>query len=415
MKSLRRQAEPQAHARAHTLAPTPPATDADAPPPSLVDAPRPGPDAFAPPSDSGDAGAARPLAPARWDWTEVRRVLVVRLRSIGDTVLATPSLHALRRFLPDARIDVLLEDWVAPLLEGSAEVDRVVTVRRKSKSSRLRVARALRAENYDVVYNLHGGSTAALIVRATGARRRVGYGDYAYASLHNHTAPPSSALWGRAQTHSAEQQLALLGWTGVPVTDRPATRLAVTHEADARVARRLRDAKLDEGAAFTLVHPAAAFETKTWAAEKFARVVEHLAARGLASVAVAGPGESRVLEEVRAHTRTPLVSFADLTLPELTALAARASLFVGNDSGVAHIAAAVRVPQVVVFGSSNVAHWRPWSPVAAEVVREEMPCAPCPGYTCSEFDAPECIRRVRVEHVTAAVERVLAISRESGV
>src|SRR5215212_7412261 len=91
------------------------------------------------------AGAAeagpRPLAPARWDWSRVRSVLVVRLRSIGDTVLATPSLHALRRFLPHARIDVLLEDWVAPLLEGSGDVDRVLTVRRKSQSSRLRVAR----------------------------------------------------------------------------------------------------------------------------------------------------------------------------------------------------------------------------------------------------------------------------------
>jgi predicted lipopolysaccharide heptosyltransferase III len=413
MKSLRRQAEP----RTHTRAPTPPATNAFAPPPSFVDASRPGSDAdaFAPPSGSDDAGAARPLAPARWDWSEVRRVLVVRLRSIGDTVLATPSLHALRRFLPGARLDVLLEDWVAPLLEVSREVDRVVTVRRKSKSSRLQVARKLRAEKYDVVYNLHGGSTAALIVRATGARYRVGYSDYAYASLHNHAAPPSSALWERAQTHSAEQQLALLGWTGVPVTDRPAARLAVSADAAARVARRLRDARVDEGVAFALVHPAAAFETKTWAAEKFARVVEHLAARGLVSVAVAGPGESRVLEEVRAHARAPLVSFADLSLPELTALAARASLFVGNDSGVAHIAAAVRVPQVVIFGSSNVAHWRPWSPVVAEVVREEMPCAPCPGYTCSEFDAPECIRRVSVERVNAAVERVLALSRESGV
>src|SRR5438045_6653083 len=136
----------------------------------------------------------RPLAPARWDWAAVRRVLVVRLRSIGDTLLATPSLHALRRFLPGARIDVLLEDWVAPLLEGSSEVDRVVAVRRKSKSSRLSVARGLRAENYDVVYNLHGGSTAALLTRATGARHRVGYADYAYASLHNHAAPPSSEL-----------------------------------------------------------------------------------------------------------------------------------------------------------------------------------------------------------------------------
>jgi heptosyltransferase-2/heptosyltransferase-3 len=91
----------------------------------------------------------------------------------------------------------------------------------------------------------------------------------------------------------------------------------------------------------------------------------------------------------------------------LTALAARARLFVGNDSGVAHIAAAVRVPSVVVFGSSNVAHWRPWSEAPSEVVREELACQPCPGYTCAEFDAPECIRRVPVERVAAAVERVL--------
>ena len=92
----------------------------------------------------------------------------------------------------------------------------------------------------------------------------------------------------------------------------------------------------------------------------------------------------------------------------MTALASRARLFVGNDSGVAHVAAAVSVPQVVVFGSSNVAHWSPWTRAPFEVVREEMPCAPCPGYTCSEFDAPECIRRVPVSRVTAAVERVLA-------
>ncbi|HEX8558277.1 MAG TPA: glycosyltransferase family 9 protein [Pyrinomonadaceae bacterium] len=350
----------------------------------------------------------RPLAPARWDWSGVRRVLVVRLRSIGDTVLATPSLHALRRFLPGARIDVLLEDWVAPLLEGSADVDRVVTVRRKSNSSRLAVARRLRAEGYDVAYNLHGGSTAALMLRASGARHRVGYADYSYASLHNHAAPPSSELWGREKTHSAEQQLALLGWTGVPVTDRPASRLAVVPAAAASVARRLREeAGLEDGRPFALIHPAAAFDTKTWAAENFARVVGHLAARGLASVAVGAGAESKVVDEVRARSTSKLAGFTDLSLPELTALAARAALFVGNDSGVAHVAAAVGAPQVVVFGSSNVAHWRPWTRGPAEVVREEMACAPCPGYTCAEFGAPECIRRVPVERVFAAVERVL--------
>jgi heptosyltransferase-3 len=392
MKPLVRQTEPRAYA------PTPPAGPSAT---AVGDASAPG---------VSNAGAEpRPLAPARWDWSEVRRVLVVRLRSIGDTVLATPSLYALRRFLPGARIDVLLEDWVAPLLEGSDVVDNVVTVRRKSNSSRLSVARQLRAERYDVAYNLHGGSTAALLTRASGARHRVGFAAYSYAALHNHLAPPSAELWGREKTHSAEQQLALLGWTGVPVTDRPASRLAVSGEASASIARRLREqAGLDGSQPFALVHPAAAFDTKTWAAGNFARVVERLAARGLTSVAVAGPGEAKVIDEVRAHTPSPLAGFTDLSLPELTALAARASLFVGNDSGVAHVAAAVGTPSVVVFGSSNVAHWRPWTTAPAEVVREEMPCAPCPGYTCAEFDAPECIRRVPVERVNAAVERVLA-------
>src|SRR5882762_11019875 len=81
------------------------------------------------------------LAPARWDWSDVRRVLVVRLRSIGDTVLTTPSLFALRRFLPDAQIDILLEDWVAPVLDGFEHVNNLITLERKSTTSRARAAR----------------------------------------------------------------------------------------------------------------------------------------------------------------------------------------------------------------------------------------------------------------------------------
>ena len=353
--------------------------------------------------------ASAPLAPARWDWGAVRRVLVVRLRSIGDTVLATPALYALRRFLPDARIDVLLEDWVAPVLEGSVDVDEVIAVRRGSTTiERARLARQLRRRRYDVAYNLHGGTTATLLMRAAGARHRVGFASYRYRALLNHQAPPASDLWGRRQTHSVEQQLALLGWTGVPVSDRPATRLTVGARAAERVGAKLRGANVDDAAPLALVHPAAAFESKQWAAENFARVVESLHALGLRAIAVAAPNEKHVLNELARSTRAPLVTFADFSLPEVVALAARAHLFVGNDSGVAHIAAAVGTPSVVVFGSSNVAHWRPWGAAPAEVVREEMPCAPCPGYTCKEFGEPRCIRNVPVERVTAAISRVLA-------
>ena len=350
----------------------------------------------------------QPLAPARWDWSEVRRVLVVRLRSIGDTVLATPALYALRRFLPDARIDLLLEDWVAPLLDGNPDVSRIVTVKRGSTVSRLSVVRQLRAARYDVAYNLHGGSTAALLTRASGARYRVGYASYRFNALHNHAAPPASELWRQEKTHSVEQQLALLGWTGVPVTDRPATRLFVTDQAAARVERKLSAADLPASQFFALFHPAAAFDSKRWDARNFARVADGLAARGFRIVALAAPDEWEVVRAFSESAQARVVSFNDLTLPEVGALAARARLFVGNDSGIAHIAAAVGTPSVVVFGSSNVAHWHPWSNAPAEVVREEMPCAPCAGYTCVEFGEAQCIRRVPVERVDAAVERVLA-------
>jgi lipopolysaccharide heptosyltransferase II len=350
--------------------------------------------------------AAQPLAPPRWDWREVRKVLLVRLRSIGDTVLATPSAFALKRFLPDVQVDMLVEDWVAPVLGNHPHIDNVIVLERGGFMTRARVARELRSAGYDVVYNLHGGTTATFLTRATGARHRVGYKSYQYAQLHNHQAPSPLLLWGQQKTHSVEQQLALLGWTGVPVTDRPRTQLGAPPEAGEVVDQRLIAAGLNNQK-IAVIHPAAAFATKQWATENFARVVEFLAERGYFSIAIAGPQESAILETLRSTASVPLATF-DLSLPEVTALAARSQLFVGNDSGIAHIAAAVGTPSVVVFGSSNVAHWRPWNRAAAEVVFEEMPCQPCHGYFCEQFAQPECILRVPVNRVTAAIDRVLS-------
>src|SRR5262249_58421642 len=97
-------------------------------------------------------------------------------------------------------------------------------------------------------------------------------------------------LWGQQKTHSVEQQLALLGWTGVPVTDRPRTTLGVSPQAAATINERLAKIGLEDRK-IALIHPAAAFATKQWATENFARVVEYLAERGIAPVAVAAPDE----------------------------------------------------------------------------------------------------------------------------
>jgi lipopolysaccharide heptosyltransferase II len=338
----------------------------------------------------------------RIDWTSVKRVLVVKLRSIGDTVLATPSLFALRRFLPNAQIDILLEEWVAQLLEGSDLVDNVLTIG-DSTSSRLSTARELRRQGYDVVFNLHGGTTATFLVRATGAPHRVGFSHYQYSFLYNHLLSSAADFWNKEHVHSAEQQLALIGSTKVMVDDRPKGGLKVTDKGQtARVS------EWHKRGNYTLLHPATAFFTKQWPAEKYAEVAEYLFEKGLFAIAVGSSGESAVLDEVVRTAKVPVTTFDDLTLPEITALASRARLFVGNDSGIAHIAAAVNTPSVVVFGSSNREHWRPWTDAPNEIVYEEFHCQPCAGYECKEFGDAPCIRSVASERVFAAIDRVLA-------
>jgi ADP-heptose:LPS heptosyltransferase len=353
------------------------------------------------------------------DWSTVKRVLVIRLRSIGDTVLATPSLGALKRFLPDAEIDVLLEKWVAPLLEGSEDINDVLSIGRTS-GDRLKTAAKLRRRGYDVVFNLHGGTTATLLAFATGARHRVGLGTYQYSFLYNHVLGSAYEFWGRKPLHSAEQQLALLGHVGVPVEHLPKSGLPVLPTAIASLNEKWNAAATESkttavvpnSGVFALIHPAAAFDTKQWPARNFALVIEHLHSKGILSVAVAAPNETAVLESLSELTRAPLLTFNDLSLPEITALASKARIFVGNDSGIAHIAAAVGTPTAVIFGSSNRDHWRPWTEAPSDIIFREFACQPCPGYSCGTFGEPRCILEVPVDDVIAAVDRLL--NKKSG-
>ncbi|MBX7054121.1 MAG: glycosyltransferase family 9 protein [Pyrinomonadaceae bacterium] len=342
------------------------------------------------------------------DWPNVRRVLVVRLRSIGDTVLATPSLIALRRSLPHAEIDILLEDWVAPVLDGFEGVN-VVAVS-TGNAAKLTAARYLRSRRYDVAINLHGGTTSSIFVRASGAKQRVGLSHYRYPRLYDHLFSSAADFWGRSEMHSAEQQLAVLGFAGIPVADRPKSRLAVTDEALRSLEAKFGafdGLRLSDAPSIGLIHPAAAFASKQWATGRFAEIAGHLAERGLKPVAVAAKSEAGILKKLAAISAVRVITFDDLTLPEITALSSRAAIFVGNDSGIAHIASAVGTPSVVVFGSSNRNHWHPWTDAANEIVFDPMPCQPCAGYECKVFGEPKCILNVTASAVIAAIDRVL--------
>ena len=340
------------------------------------------------------------------DWPQVKRVLVVKLRSIGDTVLSTPSLIALHRHAPQAEIDILLEDWVAPVLEGHGWFNVLRTD--SGMGGRLRAARHLRGAHYDVAFNLHGGTTSTILTWASGAKHRFGNASYQYSFLYNHLLSSPADFWGRDKLHSAEQQLALLGFAGVRVDDLPKTSLAVTDAALRSIESKLDGSQISNSRSeIALLHPGTAFETKRWSAANFAGLAEYLVNKGLGVIAIASKAESVTLKELSAASTVLIATFDDLTLPEITALASKARIFIGNDSGIAHIAAAVQTPTVVIFGSSNRTHWRPWTDAPNEIVFNPFDCQPCPGYKCEAFGDSRCIHSVTVEQVTAAVERLL--------
>jgi heptosyltransferase-2/heptosyltransferase-3 len=158
---------------------------------------------------------------------------------------------------------------------------------------------------------------------------------------------------------------------------------------------------------FAIIHPLAASKTKEWQIEKYARTAEFLNGKGLDVAVVGTASDSAVLDELQSLSGVPINQMTNLMLPELTAFASKAKLFVGNDSGVAHIAAAVQTPSVVVFGSSNRDHWRPWTDAPNEVVYEKFACQPCPGRECKEFGDPRCILTLPTEKVFAAIDRVV--------
>ena len=137
-----------------------------------------------------------------------------------------------------------------------------------------------------------------------------------------------------------------------------------------------------------------------------AQVARSLAARGFTIVVTSGPGEESFASQVAREVESATVILLGLTIPELAELIRGARLYIGNDSGPMHLAAAVGTPTVAVWGSSDSRRWRPWS-VRHRVVQNPFECNPCPGYRCLVADSPLCIESVTVEQVNAAVERIV--------
>ena len=256
------------------------------------------------------------------------RVAVIRLRSLGDCVLTTPTLALLRRARPDLRVSVVVEPRWRAVFEGNPEVDEIL-------APDLRVLRRARPH---LCLNFHGGRRSAWLTALSGARYRAGFGHFRHQFAYNVRIPRAQEILHLDRTvHTAEHLASAMFYLGVPVAEIPRARLIAT-------------AKEPPAA---VIHPVAAAPAKTWHAEGFLQVARLLRASGTEVLFIGGPGD-----DLSPFQEFPALSGAPLE--RIKNVLASASLFVGNDSGPAHMAAAFGVPSVVLFGTSNPAIWGPW-------------------------------------------------------
>ena len=325
-------------------------------------------------------------------------IVLVRLRSLGDTVLVTPAFSLLRRAMPRASIHVAMEERFADVLADQPDIDGVVRLEAGAGTlGKARLVRALRALKPSLCIDMHGGTTAAWCTALSGARWRAGFAHFRQRWAYNVRIPRPQEVLGRGEgesVHTAEHHAAAIMHLGGGLESIPGARLAA--------------APADADQPYAILHAGATYATKTWQLSHFLALADQLQRRyGLEPVFVAGPDE--------ADLAAGLAGFQvrqGLPLPDLMSLLAGAQLFVGNDSGPAHIAAAFEVPCVTIFGSSNSKIWHPWK-TRHRVVETAWDCKPCPGDRCYAFDEPRCILSVTPEAVEQAVDELLAERRHA--
>jgi ADP-heptose:LPS heptosyltransferase len=331
------------------------------------------------------------------DLPEGAKVLIIRLRSLGDVVLLTPALSALHAWRPDLRLSVLVEDSCVPLLEGNPAVTEILRMR-----GFLSTAIKLRRRHFPVVYNQHAGPTSALLTAAIGAPKRVCWTRRQFSFVYNVlVTDPGDKI------HTVEHRMEQFYATGLPRGPIPAASVYPQEDARVTAANKLARAGIARDAPYAVLHPGGKYFTKRWAVENFVALARWLREkRSIEPVFSTGANDAELGGQLRRECGREFAVMDSLDLRQLMALIAGARIFLGNDSGPTHIATATGRPVVAIFGSSSSVHWRPWQ-TAHRVVQNDFPCNPCPGDHCYAFAEPRCILSVTVEQVQQACAALL--------
>ncbi|MBI5407459.1 MAG: putative lipopolysaccharide heptosyltransferase III [Nitrospirae bacterium] len=334
---------------------------------------------------------------------KVKSILLFKLRYAGDVLMTTPAIRLLRQGYPEARITMVVNKGTEDVLRHNPHLNQILTIDRELIENapfytRLpyewRVLKMLRKGNYDLSVDFDSGERAAFLALLSRASLRVGlrYPRGLRRLIFNRQVRIKGPL------HTVERNLMLIEKTLGLIRKDDRLELDTGPEEDRRMALWLRRHRLF-GKDLVVIHPGARFWFKRWPAKKWASLMDILQGELGLSVIITGGG--REMEDVRAilsKMKTPVFSLAgQTTILELAALVRKATLFIGNDSGPMHIAAAMGTPVIALFGPTDPSVWKPWGK-GHVVISKQVPCSPCKVTHC-DMGMENCMEQISIEDV----------------
>ena len=333
------------------------------------------------------------------------KILVRATNWVGDAVMSLPALRALRKRFPQARISILAKPWVADLYRRESFCDELIPYTPRTVAEKWAAARALRLRRFDTAILLQNAFEAAAIAYLAGIPERIGYARDGRGLLLTraiHVPKP-----GEIPRHERFYYLEMLRRAGIIAELPPNDSIRLEGAPAARASGMDRFRQLGLGETVIGLSPGAAYGTaKRWLPERFAESANQVAGDLGASVAIFGSTDERALcESVAASITTRVKNYAgETSLAEFIDLAAACRVYLTNDSGAMHIASALGVPTVAIFGATDDQTTGPTGPLA-KVVREQVECSPCLKRECP-IDH-RCMTRVSAARVAEAALELL--------
>ncbi len=349
----------------------------------------------------------------RIDYEELRRrverILIIKLRAIGDVILTTPVIENLRAAFPEAEIIFLTERAAEAVVKDHPDLDDVWIFDRsyiaslpphQALAENWRFLRQIRSRRFDLVFDLFGNPRSAVMTRFSGAPVRVGFDFRGRKFAYNVVVPPRGD-----RVHEVRFNLDALDHLGIPIVS---SRLYIPlSDLDEAFAEEFWNRTFSGAAPVVGLSVSGGWYTKRWPLEKFARLADRLVQQFDARILLLwGPGERSDVERVQKLMQQAAVIAPLTDLKQLAAILKRLDLMVSNDSGPMHLAAAVGVPVVGIYGPTLPQLQGPWGKGHRTVRLEGLDCLGCNGVTC-RIETHDCMQQLGVEPVLAAVESVL--------